>query len=639
MGDHKNTILAIVLSLIVVVGWQYFVGYPQMEKQREQAQLKQQEQQAQVQKPGAAQPGPAPQQPGGTPSAATPQGGPPPVAGAAAPAAQPTTASRDAVIKASPRIAVETPTLHGSIDLKGGRVDDLSLEQYRETIDPNSPPIVLFSPSGAPDAYYAEFGFVPASGTTAALPGPDTVWQQQGSGALTPNHPVTLTYDNGAGLVFTRTVAVDDRYLFTVKDTVANKGDAAVTLFPYALISRHGAQKVLGYYILHEGLIGVMGDQGLQTETYKKMEEKKSASWQAINVWLGFTDKYFASALLPNTDAKVTARFGAGEIGGAPTYQTDYLAQSLTVAPGTTGAADARLFAGAKEVSVVGIDFPLGPGGYNAQLQLNHFDLLIDWGWFYFITKPMFLAIDYFSKLTGKFGLVGSFGIAILIVTVLVKLIFFPLANKSYASMAKMKAVQPQMAMIKERYADDRTKQQQAMMELYKKEQINPLAGCLPIAIQIPVFFSLYKVLFITIEMRHAPFYGWIRDLSAQDPTNIFNLFGLIPFDPSLYSSFLHLGAWPAIMGVTMWVQMKLNPAPPDPTQQVIFNWMPLIFTFMLASFPAGLVIYWAWNNTLSVIQQSVIMHKNGAKIELWDNLKSTFVRQKPKPKVKAPAE
>ena len=282
---------------------------------------------------------------------------------------------------------------------------------------------------------------------------------------------------------------------------------------------------------------------------------------------------------------------------------------------------------------MVGINFPIGgAGGYNQQLGLNHFDLLIDWGWFYFITKPMFFAIDYF------FHLVGNFGIAILIVTVIVKALFFPLANKSYASMAKMKAVQPQMAMIKERYADDKTKQQQAMMELYKKEQINPLAGCLPIAIQIPVFFSLYKVLFITIEMRHAPFYGWIHDLSAQDPTNIFTLGGLIPFDPTIipmFGSFLHLGFWPAIMGVTMWVQMKLNPAPPDPTQQMIFNWMPLIFTFMLANFPAGLVIYWAWNNSLSVLQQSVIMHKNGAKIELWDNLKRTFV----KPKPKTPAE
>jgi YidC/Oxa1 family membrane protein insertase len=619
MGEHKNTIIAIVLSLIVVIGWQILIGYPEMEKQRQQQALKQQEQSQQQPPQTGAQPS-AP----GAPSA--PEA--PRVPNAGAPSASAQAATRGAVISASSRVAISTPRLGGSIDLRGARIDDLTLTQYRETIDTNSPPITLFSPSGAPNAYYAEFGWVPASGGNIAMPGPDTVWQQQGPGALGINHPVTLTYDNGQGLVFTRTIAIDDHYLFSIKDSVVNKSGNPVTLYPYALISRHGTPETLGYYILHEGLIGVMGDHGEQTETYKKMQEKKSESWDATDVWLGFTDKYFAAALLPQTDAKVRARFSAGDLNGLQTYQTDYMAQPVTVAPDATGTTETRLFAGAKEVSVVGIDFPFGPGGYNAALHLNHFDLLIDWGWFYFITKPMFLALDYF------FHVVGNFGIAILIVTVIVKLLFFPLANKSYASMAKMKAVQPQMAMIKERYADDRVKQQQAMMELYKKEQINPIAGCLPIAIQIPVFFSLYKVLFITIEMRHAPFYGWIHDLSAADPTNIFTLGGLIPFDPTvipMIGSFLHLGFWPAIMGVTMWVQMKLNPAPPDPTQQVIFNWMPLIFTFMLAKFPAGLVIYWAWNNTLSVLQQSVIMHRHGAKIELWDNLKSTFVRTKPK--------
>jgi YidC/Oxa1 family membrane protein insertase len=620
MSEHKNTILAVVLSLLVIVGWQYFIGYPQMERQRQETQ-----QQAQLKQPS--QP-----QPGSTQSAAQPNAAQPPeVPGTprtGAPSAQAQAASRETAIASSPRIAIETPRLGGSIDLKGGRIDDLTLTQYREETDPKSPPIVLFSPSGAPEAFYAEFGWVPAAGTNAAMPGPETVWKQQSAGALGVGHPVTLTYDNGQGLVFTRTIAVDEHYLFTVKDDVANNSGNPVTLFPYALISRHGTPQVQGYYILHEGLIGMMGDQGLQEETYKKIEDKKAVTWDVTNAWLGITDKYWAATLLPVTDAKVRARFSAGEAGGLKTYQTDYLLQPQTIAPGATGSANARLFAGAKEVSVVGIDFPLGPGGYNQALHLNHFDLLIDWGWFYFITKPMFLALDFF------FRLVGNFGIAILIVTVLVKILFFPLANKSYASMAKMKAVQPQMAMIKERYGDDRVKQQQAMMELYKKEQINPVAGCLPIVIQIPVFFSLYKVLFVTIEMRHAPFYGWIHDLSAGDPTNIFNLFGLVPFDPSglpLLGGYLALGAWPAIMGVTMWVQMKLNPAPPDPTQQVIFSWMPLIFTFMLAKFPAGLVIYWAWNNTLSVIQQSVIMHRNGAKIELWSNLKSTFVRQKRK--------
>ena len=614
MIEHKNTILAIVLSLIVVVGWQYFVGYPQMEKQRREAELKQQEQ-AQLQ-PGVAK--------STTP---TPQNGTPAVPGAPAGAGLQPENARGAMVAASPRVAIDTPRLNGSVDLKGARIDNLSLEQYRETIDPKSPAIVLLSPSGSPDAYYAEFGWVPAAGTTEKMPGPDTIWTQDGSGALQINHPITLSYDNGSGLLFRRTIAVDDRYLFTIKDEVQNHGANPVTLFPYALISRHGTPKTLGYYILHEGLIGVMGDQGLQTVTYKKIEESKEQHWDVTNAWLGFTDKYWAAALLPDTDARVHARFSSGEAGNQKTYQTDYLLEPKTVAPGTTTSVNARLFAGAKEVSVVGINFPFASaGGYNEALGLNHFDLLIDWGWFYFLTKPMFLALDFF------FYLVGNFGVAILIVTVLVKLLFFPLANKSYASMAKMKAVQPEMAMIRERYADDKMKQQQAMMELYKKEKINPIAGCLPIAIQIPVFFSLYKVLFITIEMRHAPFYGWIKDLSAQDPTNIFTAFGLIPFDPTtlpLVGSFMHLGIWPLIMGVTMWVQMKLNPPPPDPTQQMIFNWMPLIFTFMLGSFPAGLVIYWAWNNTLSVLQQSAIMHRNGAKIELFDNLKRTFMKPK----------
>ncbi len=622
MIEHKNTILAIVLSLLVVVGWQYFIGYPQMQKQREEARLKQQEQ-TQVQ-PATAQPSAA------QPATPAPQAGAPTVPGApAAVAQQPATLTREAVIAAAPHVAIDTPRLHGSIDLKGARIDNLSLEQYRETVDPNSPPIVLFSPSGAPDAYYAEFGWVPASGTTEKVPGPDTVWKQDGGGGLGVDHPVALSYDDGEGLIFHRSIAVDDHYLFTIKDSVENKGTKPITLFPYALISRHGTPKTLGYYILHEGLIGVIGDQGEKEETYKKIEDKKSESWDVTDAWLGFTDKYWAVALLPDTNVKVHARFSAGEAGGEKTYQTDYLLDPQTIAPGATGTADARLFAGAKEVSVVGINFPFSvAGGYNQALHLNHFDLLIDWGWFYFITKPMFLAIDF------CFHLVGNFGIGILIVTVLVKLLFFPLANKSYASMAKMKAVQPELTMIRQRYADDKMKQQQAMMELYKKEKINPVAGCLPIAIQIPVFFSLYKVLFITIEMRHAPFYGWIRDLSAPDPTNIFTLFGLIPFDPTILpmiGPFLHLGIWPVIMGITMWVQMKLNPAPPDPTQQMIFNWMPIIFTFMLGSFPAGLVIYWAWNNTLSVAQQSVIMRKHGAKIELFDNLKRTFFKPKPK--------
>ena len=619
MTDNRNTILAVILSGLVLIGWQYFYNMPQMEKQRaQQAQMEQAKQ--------AAQPG----GPAGAP--ATPQAGAPPAApstpGAAQPAAAPTVVNRDVAIKAAPRVRIETPRVTGSISLKGARIDDLALTQFRDTVDPKSPAIVLFSPSGSPTPYYAEFGWVAAAGSTVRLPDRDTLWQQEGSGSLAPNSPITLKYDNGDGLTFRRTISIDERYLFTVKDDVSNIGNAPVTLYPFALISRHGTPKVEGYYILHEGLIGYLGDQGLQEYSYSKIDEDKVKSFKVTNGWLGITDKYWASALLPDTTAQLQARFSSNLVAGTRTYQTDYLQDAQTIAIGGTGSSNARLFAGAKEAGVVGINFPLaGLDGYNKQLGLNHFDLLIDWGWFHFLTKPMFVALDFF------FRMFGNFGVAILLVTVLVKVIFFPLANKSYASMAKMKSVQPQLAALKERFPDDKVKQQQEMMAIYKKEKINPVAGCLPVLLQIPVFFALYKVLFVTIEMRHAPFYGWIKDLSAPDPTTLFNLFGLLPWDPMSLGPnigpYFMLGVWPIIMGITMWFQMKLNPTPPDPTQKMIFDWMPLIFTFMLASFPAGLVIYWAWNNLLSVLQQSYIMRKNGVKVELMDNLKAVFVSKK----------
>lgn len=616
MTDNRNTILAVILSGLVLIGWQYFFNIPQMEKQRaaERAQTQQVTPTPQPANPAATTP-----QTGGAPSG----GAPSTPATAAAPVI-----SRDAAIEAGPRIKIDTPRLSGSIGLKGARIDDLALVQFRETVDPTSPPIVLYSPSGTANPYYAEFGWVPASGSTVRLPDRDTLWQQEGSNSLTPSTPVVLKYDNGDGLTFHRTISVDDHYLFSVKDDVTNVGNAPVTLYPFALISRHGTPQVSGYYILHEGLIGYLGDQKLQEYPYKKIDDAKLVEFKVTNGWLGITDKYWASALVPDTSAALHARFSSNLVGTVHSYQTDYLLDPQTIAIGGTGTANARLFAGAKEAGIVGIDFPLavGFGGYNQQLNLNHFDLLIDWGWFYLITKPMFLALDWFYRV------VGNFGVAILLVTVLVKLLFFPLANKSYASMAKMKSVQPQLAALKERYPDDKMKQQQEMMEIYKKEKINPIAGCLPVALQIPVFFSLYKVLFVTIEMRHAPFFGWIKDLSAPDPTNLFNLFGLLAVDPTqvpLFGHYLALGAWPIIMGITMWFQMKLNPTPPDPTQKMIFDWMPLIFTFMLAAFPAGLVIYWAWNNTLSVLQQSFIMRRNGVKVELFDNLKSTFASKK----------
>ncbi|WPO42865.1 membrane protein insertase YidC [Tardiphaga sp. 42S5] len=616
MTDNRNTIIAVILSGLVLIGWQYFYNIPQMEKQRAQTAT-----QTQLANPTA--------QPNATPGSTTPTANSTAAGGAptnVAPANAPIV-SRDSAIAATQRVKIDTPRISGSIALKGARLDDISLTKFRDTVDPKSPAIVLFSPSGTAAPYYAEFGWVAAAGANTKIPDQNTQWQQEGSNALTPTTPVVLKYNNGDGLTFTRTISIDDRYLFSVKDDVSNIGNAPVTLYPFALISRHGTPHVEGYYILHEGLVGYLGDQGLQEYGYKKIDEAKAVNFKVTNAWLGITDKYWASALLPDTNAQLQARFSSNLTGTQRTYQTDYLQDAQTIAIGGTGTANARLFAGAKEAATVGINFPLavGLGGYNQALGLNHFDLLIDWGWFYFITKPMFLALDWF------FHLFGNFGIAILLVTVLVKIIFFPLASKSYASMAKMKAVQPQLAALKERFPDDKMKQQQEMMEIYKKEKINPIAGCLPVMLQIPVFFSLYKVLFVTIEMRHAPFFGWIKDLSAHDPTNLFNLFGLIPFDPTtipVFGHYLALGIWPIIMGITMWFQMKLNPTPPDPTQKMIFDWMPLIFTFMLAGFPAGLVIYWAWNNTLSVLQQAYIMNRNGVKVELFDNVKSSFAKK-----------
>lgn len=616
MIENRNTILAVILSGLVLIAWQYFYNIPTMEKQRaaQQAELAQKQAANPAATPGANQPaGTTPANPSATPATPGTQAAIPGGPTTAAPVQ-----SRATVIAASPRVKIDTPSISGSISLTGARIDDVALVKYRETVDPKSPAIELFSPSGTKEPFYAEFGFVPSAGSTIKMPTRDTLWTQEGTGALTPTTPVTLTWNNGQGLTFKRTISIDDKYLFTVKDDVANVGDAPVTIYPFGLISRHGTPHVSGYYILHEGLIGVLGDQGLQEYGYKKMDETKAVEFKVSNAWMGITDKYWAGTLLPDPKANVQARFSSNLVGTLRTYQTDYLLDPMTIAIGGSASTTTNLFAGAKENATV--------DAYDKKLGLNKFDRLIDWGWFYFITKPMFFMIDWF------FHIVGNFGVAILLVTVLVKLVFFPLANKSYASMAKMKAVQPQLAALKDKYPDDKMKQQQEMMEIYKKEKINPIAGCLPILIQIPVFFSLYKVLFVTIEMRHAPFFGWIKDLSAHDPTNLFNLFGLLSYDPTtipVIGHYLALGIWPIIMGITMWFQMKLNPTPPDPTQKMIFDWMPLIFTFMLASFPAGLVIYWAWNNTLSVLQQSYIMKKNGAKIELFDNLKSTFAGSK----------
>jgi YidC/Oxa1 family membrane protein insertase len=602
--DTKNLFLALALSMVVLLGWNYFYAMPQLEQQRRevqiQAQLKQQSEQG-------AQTSPA--QPGQSPPGAI---APPGIAAA-------TALSREQIIAQGQRITIDTPAIRGSIPLKGAEIDDISLNKYHETVDRNSPNIVVFSPFGTPQAYYAQFGWLNAQGGKQSLPGPDTLWTADRL-TLTPAQPVTLSWDNGQGLLFTRRFAIDENFMITVTDSVADKGAGDISLVPYALVRRHGLPVTQGFFILHEGLIGVAGDQGLQELTYANLDKAdllpggKGRGRTFSNITGGFagiTDKYWAAALVPDQTVPYESTFSAAQA-ATKSYQADVLLPERKLTPGGTAEVTTRLFVGAKEVNTI--------DAYERNLGIKRFDLLIDWGWFYFITKPLFNVLD------AIYRFVGNFGVAILIVTVLVKLVFFPLANKSYVSMAKMKAVQPEMLTIRERFADDKMKQQQELMDLYRREKINPLAGCLPVLIQIPVFFALYKVLFVTIEMRHAPFFGWIKDLAAPDPTSIFNLFGLLPF---AVPAFLLIGVWPIIMGITMFVQMKMNPEPTDPIQKSIFTWMPVFFTFLLASFPAGLVIYWSWNNLLSVLQQYAIMRRQGVKVELWDNITGLF-RKKP---------
>jgi YidC/Oxa1 family membrane protein insertase len=478
------------------------------------------------------------------------------------------------------------------VALIGGRIDDLTLATYHDTTDPHSPEVVLLEPTGTKDPYFAEFGWVAAT-PGVKVPGPDTRWTASAD-KLTPSAPLTLTWDNGAGLVFSRTISVDENYMFTVKDAVKNAGGEPVKLLPYGLISRTGTPHVAGYYILHEGLIGELGGS-LREVKYSSIEAGKPDDFTSTGGWLGFTDKYWLTALVPDQKEDIKARFTHQLENGVDRYQTDFTGPAVTVPADGTAANATRFFGGAKEVNLL--------DSYAAS-GIPHFDLAIDFGWFYFLTKPIFLTLQFF------YGIIGNFGLSILLLTLIIKLLFFPLANKSYKAMSKMKLLQPEMQKIRERFPDDKARQQQEIMAMYKRVGANPLAGCLPIVIQIPVFFSLYKVLFVTIEMRHAPFFGWIHDLSAPDPTSFANLFGLLPFAPP---AFLMIGAWPLIMGLTMYLQQKLNPQPVDPVQARMFMLLPVVFTYMLSAFPAGLVIYWAWNNLLSIAQQWTIMHRAGA--------------------------
>jgi YidC/Oxa1 family membrane protein insertase len=601
----KNVIIAAGLSMLFIGAWDYFYAFPKLEQER-QTQAEQIKKTAQA--PAAHKPAAPETKPAQAPAATQQQ---------PAAAQKPVKKTREAALAESPRIAIDTPSIAGSIALVGGRIDDVSLKNYHETVDPKSPIIVLLSPENGPDPYYAETGFL-AAGDAAGLPTGQTLWTADQT-TLTATQPVTLSYDNGQGLVFKRRIAVDDRYMFTISDSVENHAEKPVTLYSYMRVARVGIPAGAGYAALHEGFIGVIGESGVQELKYEKVEKEPHATktLSGTGGWLGFTDKYWAAVAVPQQDKPFEARFSATGAGTVKAYQADTVGAPLTIQPGASGETSQRIFAGAKVVDML--------DAYQAQ-GIERFDLLIDWGWFYFLTRPMFRLID------NLFHVLGNFGLAILAVTVIVKIAFLPLANKSYQAVAKMKEVQPKIQALKEKYGDDKQTLSREQMALFKREKINPAGGCLPMLLQIPVFFSLYKVLVITIEMRHAPFYGWIKDLSAPDPTNIFNLFGLIPFDPTqipVFGSFLWLGIWPIIMGVSMWVQMKMNPEPTDEIQRVAFAWMPVIFTFSLGSFASGLVIYWTWNNVLSVTQQWYIMRRAGVKFELWDNLKKTFAFKK----------
>ena len=594
MMENKNLLFAIVVSAAILFGWQYFYEGPRLEKQQallEQQRLEEEaRQKAAGGTPAASGDSTAPQSTFGAPSS----GLGPNLSAAGLSAGATASETREAALAKSPRVKIQSDRIDGSISLIGGRVDDIVLLDYRETLDPESNNIILLQPTQVAQPYYAEFGWI---GRDVKLPKGETLWTAN-SAVLTPETPVTLSWDNGEGLIFELTYSLDDNYMISLTQRVKNRSGANHTLTPYGLLSRTGTPDILGFYILHEGLIGVQNEI-LEEVDYEDILDGKPVEYTSTGGWIGITDKYWLAALIPDQKESTKSRFVAGKRGTSDLYQSDYLAQPRTVTNGGAATYTTHLFAGAKQVKLL--------DKYQSELAIPAFDKAVDFGWFYWLTKPIFYAINWLNQYLGNFGL------AILALTVGIKLAFFPLANKSYKSMSKMKLLQPRMVELRDKYGEDKQRLNQEMMALYKKEGANPAAGCLPILIQIPVFFALYKVLFVNIEMRQAPFYGWIHDLSAPDPLGILTLFGLIPWEvPAGFLTYLNLGVWPLIMGITMFLQQKLNPAPTDPVQAKVFMFMPIIFTFLLAPFPAGLVIYWAWNNVLSIAQQWAIMRRQG---------------------------
>lgn len=616
--NNRNLILAMVLSALVILVWSIFFAPEPAPPAPDTAQTQTVEGQATTAPPAA----------GGQTGTA------PALAGAA---------SNDPSAGAA-RLQIDSPSLKGTISLAGGRIDDLELTGYHETLDPKSPYVRLLTPTVqtefkadgsavAPGGnlqpvvqkpYYAVYGWMPAAGTDPALvPNPATLWQVESGDVLAPGKDVTLRWDNGAGQIFRRTYALDDKFLFTVTQSLENTAATPFAAAPYGILARHGRPDTQNFFVLHEGAVG-MTDGKLLEEKYKNMAELETSGAEGPaqlievkeNGWIGFTDKYWMTTLAPAPGTPFTAVVKYAP--GADIYQTETRMPVQSVAPGATGTSASYLFAGAKVWETI--------NGYQQNQHIDGFVDSIDWGWFYFLTKPIFRLLHWLH------GMIGNMGWSIIALTFILKLLVFPLARKSYISMAKMKEMQPQMEAIKERVGDDRMKYQKEVMELYKREKVNPAAGCLPVLLQIPIFFSLYKVIFVTIELRHAPWLGWIHDLSAPDPTSLWNLFGLLPWATPGAGSFLHSFTLPILailLGISMWMQQKLNPAPADPAQKMIFAWMPWIFMFMLGGFASGLVLYWITNNTITIIQQYSIMSMHGHRPDFFGNIKSSLPTRK----------
>ena len=498
--------------------------------------------------------------------------------------------ARNEIINESERISIENDFINGSINLTGARIDDIILKKYRVDLSSDSENVKFLSPKGSENPYFAEYGWVTSNNNKIELPNANTVWKSNKS-IISPEAPVVLSWDNGNGLIFKRTISIDTEYMFSIQQTIINNTSEDIILYPYGLINRTGVPKLSGLFILHEGPIGVLNDRVKELD-YDDLEDDKKISEKSKKGWIGITDKYWLAALIPNQESNFEGHFQSFSRGADIKFQTSYLGPQIIIASNNQASYISQFYAGAKEVPIL---------DKHEENGIPMFDRAIDFGWFYIITKPLSYLLHFFSSYMGNVGL------AIIALTICIRIILFPLANKSFKSMNKMKILQPKMMEIRERFGNDKVQMQKEVMALYKKEKANPLAGCLPILLQIPVFFALYKVLTVTLEMRQAPFFGWIKDLSVPDPYSIFNIFGLIPID---LPSFLIIGTWPLLMGATMFLQQKLNPAPPDPIQAKVMAMLPFIFIFLFAQFAAGLVLYWTCNNILSIAQQWIIMKK-----------------------------